>query len=55
VDAALYEQVATLSEELGIDAAFPRMVASYLDRAIAKGHGQHELAAIFELMVPRNA
>ena len=55
VDAALYEQVATLSEELGIDAAFPRMVTSYLDRAIAKGHGQQELAAIFELMVPRNA
>jgi 3-hydroxyisobutyrate dehydrogenase-like beta-hydroxyacid dehydrogenase len=55
LDVAAYEQVTKLSEELGIDAAFPRTVASYLDRAIAKGHGQHELAAIFELMVPRNA
>jgi len=55
VDVAAYEQVTKLSEELGIDAAFPRTVASYLDRAIAKGHGQQELAAIFELMVPRNA
>ncbi len=49
-----YERVAKLSEELGIDAALPKMVASYLDRAIAKGHGQQELAAIFELMLPRN-
>jgi len=55
LDVAAYEQVTKLSEELGIDAAFPRTVASYLDRAIAKGHGQQELAAIFELMVPRNA
>ncbi len=55
VDVAAYEHVTKLSEELGIDAAFPRTVASYLDRAIAKGHGQQELAAIFELMVPRNA
>ena len=55
VDVAAYEQVAKLSEELGIDAAFPKMVTSYLDRAIAEGHGEHELAAIFELMVPRDA
>ncbi len=55
VDVAAYEQVTKLSAELGIDAAFPRTVASYLDRAIAKDHGQQELAAIFELMVPRNA
>jgi 3-hydroxyisobutyrate dehydrogenase-like beta-hydroxyacid dehydrogenase len=54
LDAALYEQVAKLSEDLGVDAAFPRMVTGYLDRAIAEGHGQHELAAIFELMVPRS-
>ncbi len=52
VDVAAYEQVTNLSAELGIDAAFPRTVASYLDRAIANGHGQQELAAIFELMVP---
>ena len=54
LDAALYEQVAKLSEDLGVDAAFPRMVTGYLDRAMAEGHGQHELAAIFELMVPRS-
>ena len=55
VDVEAYGQVTKLSEELGIDAAFPRMVASYLDRAITEGRGKHELAAIFELMVPRNA
>ncbi len=52
VEAAAYNHVVRLSEELGIDAAFPRTVASYLDRAIAKGHGQQELAAIFEVMLP---
>ena len=52
IDVAAYEQVAKLSEELGVDAAYPRMVAGYLDRAIAEGRGQQELAAIFELMMP---
>ena len=54
VDAALYEQVSKLSEELGVDAEFPNMVTSYLDRAMAEGHDQRELAAIFEVMVPRS-
>ena len=54
-DAALYKQIAKLSEELGVDTAVPTMVASYLDRAVAEGHGEHELAAIFELMVPVEA
>ena len=55
VDVAAYEQVTKLSAELGIDAAFPRTVASYLDRAITEGHGQQELAAIFELMIEKGA
>ncbi len=55
IDVAAYEQVAKLSEELGVNTAFPKMVTSYLDRAVAEGRGQQELAAIFELMVPENA
>jgi hypothetical protein len=54
-DAVLYKQVAKLSAELGVDTAVPTMVTSFLDRALAEGHADHELAAIFELMVPRNA
>jgi 3-hydroxyisobutyrate dehydrogenase-like beta-hydroxyacid dehydrogenase len=52
VDVAAYAHVTRLSEELGIDAAFPRTVASYLDRAVAEGRVQQQLAAIFELMLP---
>ena len=55
LDAALYKQIAKLSAELGVDTAVPTMVASYLDRAIAEGHGQRELAAIYELMVKKVA
>jgi 3-hydroxyisobutyrate dehydrogenase-like beta-hydroxyacid dehydrogenase len=54
-DAALYQQVAKLSAKLGVDATVPTMVTCFLDRAIAEGHAGEELAAIFELMVPRDA
>ncbi len=52
---AAYEHVTELSEEHGIDAAFPRTVAGYMDRAIAEGRGQQELAAVFELMIEKGA
>jgi hypothetical protein len=51
VDAAAYEHVTKLSQEFGIDAAFPKTVAGYMDRAIAEGRGQQALAAVFELMI----
>jgi len=44
-----------MGSALGVDTAVPTMVASYLDRAIAEGHGRQELAAIFELMVKKAA
>ena len=55
VDMMAYEHVKRLSEEVGIDAAFPRTVASHFDRAIAEGHGQQTLAGIFELMIEKGA
>ena len=53
VDVAAYEHVTKLDEKLGIDAAFSKTVASYLDRALAEGRGHQELAALFELMLPK--
>ena len=55
VDATAYAHVVRLSEELGIDVAYPKMVAGYFKRAIAEGHGQHELAATFETLLKKNA
>ena len=55
IDAAAYDYVVTLSEELGVDGKFPKTVADCFGRAIADGHGQQELPAVFELLVPRNA
>jgi len=52
IDVAAYRHVTRLCEELGVDTALPATVSGYLERAIAKGYGRQELAAIFELMVP---
>ena len=54
-DAALYQQVAKLSAKLGVDGTVPTMVTHFLARAIAESHAGDELAAIFELMLPRDA
>jgi 3-hydroxyisobutyrate dehydrogenase-like beta-hydroxyacid dehydrogenase len=54
VEAAAYAHVVRLSEELGVDTAFPKMVAGYFGRAIADGHGQHDLAATFEVLLKRD-
>lgn len=51
VEAEAYSHVVRLSEELGIDSAYPKMVMSYFERAIADGHGQHDLPATFEVML----
>jgi 3-hydroxyisobutyrate dehydrogenase-like beta-hydroxyacid dehydrogenase len=55
VEAAAYDHVVRLSENLGIDVAYPKMVAGYFKRAIADGHGQHDLPATFEVLLkPRD-
>jgi hypothetical protein len=51
VEAEAYSHVVRLSEELGIDTAYPKMVMSYFERAIADGYGQHDLPATFEVML----
>lgn len=55
LNAAAYAHVVKLSEELGIDMEFPRIVARYIERAIADGHSQQGLAAMFEMLVNRSA
>jgi 3-hydroxyisobutyrate dehydrogenase-like beta-hydroxyacid dehydrogenase len=55
VHAAAYAHVVNLSEKLGIDVAFPQMVARTFERAIAEGHGQHELPAMFETLLNTSA
>ncbi len=54
VEAAAYAHVVRLSEELGIDVAYPKMVAGYFKHAIADGHGQHELPATFEILLKKS-
>ena len=54
VEAAAYAHVVRLSEELAIDVAYPKMVASYFNRAIDDGHGQHDLAATFEILLKQS-
>jgi 3-hydroxyisobutyrate dehydrogenase-like beta-hydroxyacid dehydrogenase len=55
VDLNAYEHVTRLSEELDIDTAYPKMVASYLERGIAEGRVQQQLPVIFELMIEKGA
>jgi len=53
VDVMAYAHVTALSEDLGIDTAYPRVVARYLDRA--RSRGEQSLASIFEAMIERAA
>ena len=46
--AAGIEQLVEFSGEVGADSSFPREVLARLQQAVAMGHGQHELAAVFE-------
>jgi 3-hydroxyisobutyrate dehydrogenase-like beta-hydroxyacid dehydrogenase len=41
-------QLVEFSGEVGADSSFPREVLARLQQAVAMGHGQHELAAVFE-------
>lgn len=55
VEAAAYDHVLRVSEELGIDAELARTVKRYFERAIEAGHGPQETAAIFEILLKDNA
>ena len=41
-------QLVTHSRVSGTDSSFPRDLLARLEQAVAMGHGQHELAAVFE-------
>lgn len=41
-------QLVAFSQESGTDSSYPQEVLARLQQAVAKGHGQHELAAVFE-------
>lgn len=55
LEAAAIAQIVTVSESLGVDPALPKMIARYIERAIAEGYGQKELAAVSELLADGNA
>ena len=55
VEAAAYDHVLRVSEELGIDTELARTVKDYFERAIEQGHGAQETAAIFEILLKNNA
>ena len=48
IHAAAVGHVLELTRESGIDSAFPQLLKTYLDRAVAAAHGSLELAALFE-------
>ncbi len=51
VEAQAYSHVVKLSEKLGVDSRFPKTVMGYFKQAIADGHGQHDLASTFEVLL----
>ncbi len=55
IDAAAYDHVVSLSDELGVDGKFPKTVADCFARAIADGHAQQELPAVFETLLKKSA
>jgi 3-hydroxyisobutyrate dehydrogenase-like beta-hydroxyacid dehydrogenase len=48
--AAGFKHVLQLSRENGIDSRYTQLLADYFDQALATGHGQDELAALFEVL-----
>lgn len=52
VHAAAYEHVINLSRKLGVETAFPQLVADTFKRAIDEGHGQQDLPVVFEMLLP---
>ncbi len=48
--AAGVKHILQLSRENGIDSLYPQLLVRFLDQAVAAGHGQDELAALFEVL-----
>jgi hypothetical protein len=46
--AAGFRQFVEFSAETGVDSSYPRGLLERLQQAVAMGHGQHELPAVFE-------
>ena len=52
VHTAAIDQVVRASEQSGIDSSFPRALHDAYSRAVARGHGNHDLPALYEAFVP---
>ena len=52
--AAGVKHILQLSRENGIDSLYPQLLVRFLDEAVAAGHGQHEFAALFEVLKRRD-
>jgi 3-hydroxyisobutyrate dehydrogenase-like beta-hydroxyacid dehydrogenase len=52
VHAAAIDQIARASREAGMDSAFPEALHDSYGRAVARGHGNHDLPALYEAFVP---
>ncbi len=50
VHAAAYDMVFKLSERLGVSGSLPRVISRYFESARARGFGDSELAAVFEVL-----
>lgn len=48
--AAGFKHILQVSRENGIDSEYSQLLARYFDKAVAAGHGQAELAALFEVL-----
>ena len=51
IEAAAYQHVVVTSEALGIDTALAKLIEGYFKRSMANGHGEEDLAAMFETML----
>jgi 3-hydroxyisobutyrate dehydrogenase-like beta-hydroxyacid dehydrogenase len=52
--AAGFKHILQLSRENGIDSRYTQLLAGYFAQALAAGHGQAELAALFEVLKRRD-
>lgn len=46
------DQVVRASQQAGIDTAFPRALHDAYSRAVARGHGNHDLPSLYEAFAP---
>ncbi len=55
IDAAAYDHVVRLTDELGLDATFSTAVATLFERAMADGLGEQGFAAMFKVLIKESA